>query len=104
MRPVRQRSYTLRSSSDPRGRLRGGAACGVDDIVGEADFDGGCKMGAATGGVDSTRACCTFPERPDPGPGWPTGELAFAIPMNVAGDSMTATYTGKGKRTVKIGG
>lgn len=74
--------YTLRSSSDPRGRLRGGVAAVPGDAV-AGGLGGNVAMGAAACGVPSTRA------------GWigdaagrPTGAVAFASPMNVAGDNM----------------
>jgi hypothetical protein len=92
--------YTLRSSSDPRGRLRGGAACGFGEAV-TADLGGGGMIGAATGGVARTRACRILAGPADAG-AWPgaaagagltPGDVAFAIPMNVAGDNMMLTLT-----------
>jgi hypothetical protein len=70
--------------------LRGG---GVVDEFGDAagaDRVSDCVMGAAAGGVVITRAGCMFDDRPGDvaGAGCPTGAVAFAIPMNVAGDSM----------------
>jgi hypothetical protein len=90
------RAYTLRSSSDPRGRLRGGAAGGFGEAV-AADLGGSGMIGAATGGVARTRACWTFAAPADAG-AWPgaaagltPGDIALAIPMNVAGDNMMRT-------------
>ncbi len=59
------------------------------DAIG-ADRVGDCAMGAVAGGVVRTRAGCMFDDRPGDvvGGGWPMGPVAFAIPMNVAGDSM----------------
>jgi hypothetical protein len=55
--------YTLRSSSDPLGRLRGGAAGEFGDAV-PAAFGVGWMMGDAMGDVVRTRAGCMFAERP----------------------------------------
>ena len=97
-------SYTLRSSSDPRGRLRGGVAGRAGEAV-AAPLGSGGAIGAATVGVVRMRACCTSAGRA--GANW--GEFAveaagaglaaaLAIPMNVAGDNMTReTYPGTGE-------
>jgi hypothetical protein len=55
--------YTERSSSDPRGKLRGGAAGGLGDTVPvpvAVDFGGAWIMGTDTGGVGRIRARCIF--------------------------------------------
>ena len=119
-RRVSGSGYTLRSSSDPRGRLRGGvvvvpgaaivpdAAAAGDPVFGDASG----AIGAVTGGVVKIRTGCTPAgrpawagaagptERPAAGAGWPT---ALAMPMKVAGDNMPARLTGSGERIVNIG-
>lgn len=77
----------------------GGVVDGADDDAVGAVRVGDCAIGAATGGVVRTRAGWMFGDRPGDaaGAGCPTGAVAFAIPMNVAGDSMTTAYTGKGE-------
>jgi hypothetical protein len=100
------RRYTLRSSNDPRGRLRGGAIGEAGDAVAAAFGGGGGVMGAAVGSVGDTRACCTFAGRPTrpwsvPGVGaaagadWPEGAVACAIPINVPGDNMVQSLRRK---------
>jgi hypothetical protein len=107
--PQRNRYQTLRSSSDPRGRLRGGAAGAVafGDAV-AVDLGAGGMIGAATGGVVRMRAGCMFVARPagawvEPAAGaaCPGEAVACAIPMNVAGDNMGEAYDQRGKRTIK---
>lgn len=89
------------SSSDPRGRFRGGVTATPGDAV-IADLGSGVIKGAATGGVDRTRAGCMFADRPDgargAGPGAAAGGaaladgvVAFAMPMNVVRENMTRT-------------
>jgi hypothetical protein len=101
--------YTLRSSNDPRGRLRGGVACGLGSDV-AADFGNACgAIGAARGGVVRTLAGWTVAGRPAAGGawagvrpgaavGWPPA--ALAMPMKVAGDNMTTRLACNSKRTI----
>jgi hypothetical protein len=81
--------------------LRGGAVwVGAGDAV-AADFGGAGEMGAATGGAGPTRAFWMLAEPAaaaggacvgaGEAAGLPTGAVACAIPMNVAGDSMILT-------------
>jgi hypothetical protein len=95
--------YTLRSSSDPRGRLRGAVAGPFGDAVAGA-FGIGGVMGAPIGCVERTRAFCIFgdPEAGGVAGGragaaagavLPTAPAALAIPMNVAGDNMGRTLS-----------
>ena len=100
------RRYTLRLSSDPRGRLRGGAACGLAEaLAGGFIPPGAGPRTSSGGGALMTRTGCTFAGRVGAGPvgrGWPAGAVALAIPMNVAGDNMRVTYKYKCKQPVNV--
>ena len=86
--------YTIKSSSDPRGRLRGGDFGWFGEAV-AADAGGGAVKGAAACGAARTRARRMFTGRESwvlegtgAGATEPAGAVARAIPTNVAGDNI----------------
>jgi hypothetical protein len=101
-RPPRGVNYTLRSSSDPRGRLRGGGVCGVEEaVVGDFAPPEGNAPGPI-GGVARTRARWTCAGAAPDAPCGAAGAglaaagcaIALAIPIKVAGDNMARTLEG----------